>query len=98
MYAQILIDDFVCGRRRVVAYLRQNGKAQQVENETHAAEWRKHEQEERIQEPSRMYLIVEQLHVLRRQQHHRIARIYFAIHYAKLICVSKSKFSRKFRI
>ena len=82
MDAQVLVDGLVVdggggGGGRVAAYNAQSGKTQHVEHATHGAEWREHEQEERVEQPRRVDLREEQLHDLGRQRHHNI-RIHIA--------------------
>ena len=77
MDAQVLVDGLVFGGGRVATYDRQSGKAQRVEHDAGGAEWREHEQEERVQEPRRVDLREDQLHVLGRERCNN-ARIHFA--------------------
>ena len=50
------------------AYGRESGEAQNVENDTHGAKRREHEEIERVEQPRRLYLREEQLHLLGRER------------------------------
>ena len=67
VYAQVLIYVLVVGG--------ESGKAEQTERHAHQAEWREHEQEERVEQPRRVYLLEQEQLLARCWQTRRIHHI-----------------------
>ena len=76
MNAQVLIDWLA----RTLAYETESGKGERVEHEAGGAERRQHEQKHGVDEPRRVDVLEEQLHVCRRQAQRNINITRISIH------------------